>query len=166
MTQRTPSWNKVLLDANSGEIFWNIKKRIPGCTSRLVGLSKNAWTIVVRGLVWPQTWRNGPLQGLDTRRDKRDILHFCTSILPDFSKTEHENEKECITYQNVKKEQQKIVINRTRTSSVRATWANFVVLGAYFGDVSFYDFGQKEQNASCDAHLGWLGFPKMYKSLL
>ena len=37
---------------------------------------------------------------------------------------------------------------------------------AYFGDVNFDDFGQKEQNACQDAHLGRLGFPNMYKSLL
>ena len=41
--------------------------------------------------------------------------------------------------------------------------ANFVVLDAYFGDVNFDDFTKKEQNASRDAHLGRLGFPKMYK---
>ena len=45
--------------------------------------------------------------------------------------------------------------------------ASFVVLGAYFGDVNFDDFSQKEQNASWDAHLGRLmSFTKMYKSLL
>ena len=37
--------------------------------------------------------------------------------------------------------------------------ANFVVFCACFGDVNFDDFGQKEQNASQDAHLGRLGFP-------
>ena len=43
--------------------------------------------------------------------------------------------------------------------------ANFVVFGIYF-DVNFDDFAQKEQIPSQDAHLGRLGFPKMYKSLL
>ena len=37
--------------------------------------------------------------------------------------------------------------------------ANSVVFCACFGDVNFDDFGQKEQNASQDAHLGRLGFP-------
>ena len=36
----------------------------------------------------PQTIRNG--WGLKT--DNRDRLHFCTSILPDFSETENEKE--------------------------------------------------------------------------
>ena len=44
--------------------------------------------------------------------------------------------------------------------------SKFRVLGAYFGDVNFDGFGQKKQNSSWDAHLGLLGFPKMYKSLL
>ena len=56
-----------------------------------------------------------------TEADKCDILLFCTSIFANFSKFEHEKEKQCITYQNVEKEQKKIVINRTRTSSVRVT---------------------------------------------
>ena len=47
---------------------------------------------------------------------------------------------------------------------VRLQRANFVVLGAHFGDVNFDNFGQNAQSASRDAHLdvGRLGFSKMY----
>ena len=57
-------------------------KRIPGYTSRLLWLSKNVWTTVVRWLVWPRTWRNGPLQrwGQTDRRSDgrtdRKVQHY------------------------------------------------------------------------------------------
>ena len=66
----------------------------------------------------------------------------------------------------VKKKKKKLSSVGLETRPSGPHRVNFVVLGANFGYVNFDDFSRKEQNASRDAHLGRLGFPKMDKSLL
>ena len=92
-------------------------------------------------------------QNSTTKVDAHDI-NLTTSLRRTLSPVCQQNVKRC---------------NKCRKHSwriVRPQRANFVVFCAYFGNVNFDDFGQKKQNASQDAHLGRLGFPKMYKSLL
>ena len=97
------------------------------------------------------------------KKDKRVILYFCTSILPDFSKSENGKEENNALHTKTFKKLSSAGLEPRLSGPHRA---NFVVLGIKFGYVSFDDFERKERNASRDAHLGRLGFPKMYKSLL
>ena len=70
------------------------------------------------------------MQGLDIRTDIRDILTFYVNFA-DFLKVEHEKKYIMPYIQKSKKEQnrKKIVINRTRTTSVRATSCKFRCFG-------------------------------------